>query len=175
MIRLANELENVKTVAIAGHIRPDGDCTGSCLAVYSYLQENFPGISADVYLEMVNPNFQFLKGAAQIRTSCDEDRDYDLFIALDTSERERLGGAEKYFETAGRTICIDHHITNPGFADQNWVDAQASSTAELVYRLWRRIRFQRRLQRPFTWESFTIQASSSIRIRRPGPCRSPAG
>lgn len=133
MIRLANELENVKTVAIAGHIRPDGDCTGSCLAVYSYLQENFPGISADVYLEMVNPNFQFLKGAAQIRTSCDEDRDYDLFIALDTSERERLGGAEKYFETAGRTICIDHHITNPGFADQNWVDAQASSTAELVY------------------------------------------
>ena len=39
----------------------------------------------------------------------------------------------KYFETAGKTLCIDHHITNPGFAEQNWVDAQASSTAELVY------------------------------------------
>ena len=37
------------------------------------------------------------------------------------------------FETAGKTLCIDHHITNPGFAEQNWVDAQASSTAELVY------------------------------------------
>ena len=48
MIRLANELENVKTVAVAGHIRPDGDCIGSCLAVSSYLQENFPEISVDV-------------------------------------------------------------------------------------------------------------------------------
>ncbi len=133
MIRLANELENVKTVAVAGHIRPDGDCTGSCLAVYSYLQENFPEISVDVYLEMVNPNFLFLKGADQVKTSCEEDRGYDLFIALDASEKERLGGAAKYFETAGKTLCIDHHITNPGFAEQNWVDAQASSTAELVY------------------------------------------
>ena len=133
MIRLANELENVKTVAVAGHIRPDGDCIGSCLAVYSYLQENFPEISVDVYLEMVNPNFLFLKGADQVKISCEEDRGYDLFIALDASEKERLGGAAKYFETAGKTLCIDHHITNPGFAEQNWVDAQASSTAELVY------------------------------------------
>ena len=85
MIRLANELENVKTVAVAGHIRPDGDCTGSCLAVYSYLQENFPEISVDVYLEAVNPNFLFLKGADQVKTSCAEDKKYDLFISLDAS------------------------------------------------------------------------------------------
>ena len=63
MIRLTNELQNVKTVAVAGHIRPDGDCTGSCLAAASYIQENFPGISVDVYLEGMNPNFLFLKGA----------------------------------------------------------------------------------------------------------------
>ena len=39
----------------------------------------------------------------------------------------------KYLETAGRSLCIDHHITNTGFADENWIDAQASSTAELVW------------------------------------------
>ena len=27
----------VKTAAIAGHIRPDGDCVGSCLATYNYI------------------------------------------------------------------------------------------------------------------------------------------
>ena len=49
------------------------------------------------------------------------------------SERERLGDAGKYLDTAARSVCIDHHITNPGFAAQNWVDAKASSTCELVW------------------------------------------
>ncbi len=133
MIRLTNELQNVKTVAIAGHIRPDGDCMGSCLAAAGYIRENFPGISVDVYLESMNPNFLFLKGAKEVKTDWTEDKTYDLFIALDASDRERLGEAVKYLETAGRSLCIDHHITNTGFADENWIDAQASSTAELVW------------------------------------------
>ena len=116
MIRLANELENVKTVAVAGHIRPDGDCTGSCLAVYSYLQENFPEISVDVYLEAVNPNFLFLKGADRVKTSCAEDKKYDLFISLDASDKERLGEAVKYLETAEQHLCIDHPLQTTGFA-----------------------------------------------------------
>lgn len=53
MIRLKNELANVKTVAISGHIRPDGDCIGSCLGVWNYIQDNYPDIQADVYLEQV--------------------------------------------------------------------------------------------------------------------------
>ena len=133
MIKLANELQNVKTVAIAGHIRPDGDCTGACLAVYCYIRENFPDIRTDVYLESMNPNFLFLKGAKDVKTACTEDKTYDLFISLDVSERERLGDAGKYLDTAARSVCIDHHITNPGFAAQNWVDAKASSTCELVW------------------------------------------
>ena len=90
MIRLTNELQNVKTVAIAGHIRPDGDCTGSCLAAAGYIRENFPGISVDVYLDSMNPNFLFLKGAKEVKTDWTEDKTYDLFIALDASDRERL-------------------------------------------------------------------------------------
>ena len=38
MFRLKDELAHVKTVAIAGHIRPDGDCVGSCLGVWNYLR-----------------------------------------------------------------------------------------------------------------------------------------
>ena len=37
MINLTSELENVRTVAIAGHVKPDGDCIGSCLGMYLYL------------------------------------------------------------------------------------------------------------------------------------------
>ena len=31
----------VQTVAIAGHVRPDGDCVGSCLATYNYIKDNY--------------------------------------------------------------------------------------------------------------------------------------
>ena len=58
MIRLKDELTDVKTVAISGHIRPDGDCTGSCLGVWNYLRDNYPEIQADVYLEQIVPKFR---------------------------------------------------------------------------------------------------------------------
>ena len=133
MIKLANELKQVKSVAIAGHVRPDGDCTGSCLAVYGYIREHFPDVDADVYLETVNPAFDCLRGIEDIKTDYFADRQYDLFLSLDVSDKERLGEALKYFETAGRTVCIDHHITNKGFAEENWVEPEASSTSELVF------------------------------------------
>ena len=135
MIRLANELQNVKTVAISGHIRPDGDCTGACLAVRNYILENYPAVQADVYLEMVNPKFLFLKGADEVITDDPQDKAYDLFISLDASDKERLGGARRIFDKAARTLCIDHHITNPGFAEVNEIHPEASSTCELVFEL----------------------------------------
>lgn len=133
MIRLKDALVNVKTVAISGHIRPDGDCVGACLGVWNYIQDHYPEIEADVYLEQVVPKFRFLRGAEKVKTDCSEERAYDLFIALDASDRERLGEAVRYFDTAKHTLCIDHHITNQGFADENWVVADASSASELAF------------------------------------------
>ena len=133
MIRLKNELANVKTVAISGHIRPDGDCIGSCLGVWNYLRDNYPEIQADVYLEQIVPKFRFLNGAELVKTDCDEDKVYDLFISLDASDKERLGAAVRYLDTAKHTVCIDHHVTTPGFADVNWVVADASSASELAW------------------------------------------
>ena len=49
-------------MAIAGHVRPDGDCVGSCMAVYNYMRENYPEIEADVYLEQIHGIPGFLKG-----------------------------------------------------------------------------------------------------------------
>lgn len=134
MIRLKDELANVKTVAIAGHIRPDGDCVGSCLGVWNYLREHYPEIEADVYLEQVVPKFRFLNGADQVKTDCSAEKTYDLFLSLDASDKERLGAAVKYLDTAKHTVCIDHHITNGGFAEVNWIVADASSTSELVWK-----------------------------------------
>ena len=31
--------EDMRTVAVAGHVNPDGDCVGSCTAVWQYLRK----------------------------------------------------------------------------------------------------------------------------------------
>jgi len=131
-------LLNAKKVAIAGHIRPDGDCIGSCTALYMYLNEcrNNLGLErVDVYLEPFGEEFNILSGTENIRHTCDNDEVYDVFISLDSSSPDRLGFAIKYFESAKKRICIDHHITNVFFADINHVVADASSTCEVLYNL----------------------------------------
>ena len=44
-------LEQAKHVAILGHVRPDGDCVGSCLGLKNYLKNKYPQIAVQVYLE----------------------------------------------------------------------------------------------------------------------------
>ena len=135
MIHLQDELQNVTSVAIAGHVRPDGDCVGSCLGLYHYIRGNWPHIAVQVYLEPFSEVFSFLKDSDLVCASCELDQRYDLFFALDSGDKERLGAAVKYFETAGRTLCVDHHISNTGYADENYIVPDASSTSELIYGL----------------------------------------
>ena len=136
MIHLTEELEGVRTVAIAGHVRPDGDCVGSCLAVYNYIREQFPRLLVQVYLESIPDSFGFLRGAEEIlEPAKTEGQDFDLFICLDAGDTPRLGAAAQAFDRARRTLCVDHHISNRGFGDVNHIVPEASSTCELVYGL----------------------------------------
>ncbi len=130
---LSKLLLNVRTVAIGGHERPDGDCVGSCMAVYRYLKDNYPDIQTDVYLEAIPEKFRFIRGTEDIQNEIPLDRIYDLFICLDCGDEERLGFSVPLFRTAAHTYCIDHHISNQAFADDNTIVPDASSTAELVY------------------------------------------
>ena len=47
-IILENILEGKTHAAISGHVRPDGDCVGSCMGLYLYLKEQYPHICTDV-------------------------------------------------------------------------------------------------------------------------------
>lgn len=135
MNNLDSQLKGVNTVAIAGHVRPDGDCVGSCLATYNYIKNNYPKIEVVVYLEPIPNIFKFLSGAMEIQSDCSEDIVYDLFIAQDCGDLGRLGNAAKYFEMAKKTVCIDHHVSNQSFADENYIFPKASSTSELIFDL----------------------------------------
>ncbi|MBQ9814143.1 MAG: bifunctional oligoribonuclease/PAP phosphatase NrnA [Lachnospiraceae bacterium] len=126
-------LKNVNTLAITGHIRPDGDCVGSNLGLYNYVVKNFPEIQVDLFLEEPQGKLTFIKNIDKINSSYDVDREYDLMICLDAASLDRIGQAVKYFEKAKHTVNIDHHISNTKYADENYVNANSSSASETVY------------------------------------------
>ena len=59
--KLMELAEAAGTIAIVGHVRPDGDCVGSCLAVCNYITEQYPEKTVDVYLETPPVKFSYLK------------------------------------------------------------------------------------------------------------------
>ena len=82
-----------ESIFIAGHVRPDGDCVGACIAVYHYLHNAYPEKKIDVYLELLPDNFAFLDQDKSIIGNVTSDEKYDMFISLDCSstdlERQR--------------------------------------------------------------------------------------
>ncbi len=120
------------TIGIAGHVNPDGDCIGSTTALYQYLKKSFPDLKIDLYLEMPRKSLQFMKGVSDSKQLIDPDMVYDLFVTCDVSSLDRIGVAGPLFEKAGHTACVDHHVSNPGFADINHIVADASSCAEVL-------------------------------------------
>ncbi len=130
---LLEHIADAKAIGIAGHIRPDGDCVGSCLALYNYVREQFPDKQVDCYMETVPKTFRFMRGAEQVKSEYETDVRYDLFVSLDSSSIDRLGAAQKYFDGAGETVCLDHHISNTAFGEHNIVNPQASSTCEVLF------------------------------------------
>ena len=135
MNNLEEVLEGVRTVGIGGHVRPDGDCVGSCTAVYLYLKKWFPQIQTDLYLESRRDVFSYLAGFDEIRTEPEEGKIYDLFITCDVSAMDRLAVAEELFRNARRTVCIDHHVSNMGFADVDHIRGDIGSACEVLYSL----------------------------------------
>lgn len=128
-------LERAFSIAIGGHVRPDGDCVGSCTGLYQYIRDNYREKEVDLYLEEIPEPFKFLEGTGAIRHEIPEDKVYDLFICLDCGDEDRLGFSAPLFRRAANTVCIDHHISNDSFAKENYVFPDASSTSELIYNL----------------------------------------
>lgn len=133
-MKIINEVKDAKTIAISGHVRPDGDCVGSVMGLYLYLKKEMPEAEIDVYLDKPAEIFGCIDHIDDIKSEFNIVKEYDVFIALDTTD-DRLGDAEPIYRRAHKKINIDHHISNSGCGDVNVVEPERSSTAELLYEL----------------------------------------
>lgn len=116
---------------VCSHTRPDGDALGSMLACSILLQQM--GKQVDVVTaDHVPTLYRRLPGAASIRSALEISGAYDAVILLECDGLERAGlqGLESYF-----LINIDHHVSGSRYASLNWIDHQAPSVGEMVYRL----------------------------------------
>ncbi len=128
-------LDNAKTVCITGHVKPDGDCIGSSLGLCNYLKDCYPQLEVDVYLDSYSPVYEYLRYEKEVRHEEVEGKVYDLFISVDSAEFDRIGAGRSYFMTAKRTVNIDHHVSNPKYAQLNHVVSTASAASEVLYDL----------------------------------------
>lgn len=129
---ILQECAGAKSIAITGHIRPDGDCIGSSMAMALYLRKYMPEAEVDVYLEEPPTIYRCIKDIETIRFEQEEGKVYDVFICVDCAAN-RSAFSEDAFNAAKKKINIDHHETNPGCGDVNYIFPYVGSAAELVY------------------------------------------
>lgn len=130
--RILAEIQNAKHCVLATHFQPDGDALGSVLALGEGIRAM--GIPCTVLSPGEAPaNLQFMPLLPSMQNEMPEDA--DVFIALDAAEAARVAPDPAFIQKAKRTICIDHHRSNTGYMDLNWIDPDAGSTSEMVYAL----------------------------------------
>lgn len=132
---LLQAIRNAGSIAIGGHVRPDGDCVGSCMGLYRYVRENFAEKEVHVYLEDIPNTLKFMEGTEDIRHEIPEGKKYELFVVLDCGDVDRLGFSAPLFRGAEKSVCVDHHVSNQAFANKNFIRPDASSTSELIFEL----------------------------------------
>ncbi len=116
---------------VCSHSRPDGDAVGSVLAMGMFLEQL--GKRADlVTADRIPAVYRKLPGSGGMRTALRVHGRYDAAILLecDSFERTRLRGLESY-----PVVNIDHHASGRAWGRVNWIDREAASVGELVYRL----------------------------------------
>ena len=131
-MQLAEIIRTAKKIAIAGHVRPDGDCVGAALGLYNYIVENDKEAEVHVYLEQPSKKLSYLANFEKIENEV-KDTGFDLFLAVDLADKERMGIAGELFEQTANTACIDHHISNMGYANVNYVRPEIGSVCEVIF------------------------------------------
>lgn len=136
--KIIKKIKEGNNFLITSHTKLDGDALGSELALYCMLSDL--GKKAVIYNEDKAPeHYSFLPAAEKIVNKLDDVSNYDVAFILDCSELERVGEKAKEIAKIKTLINIDHHISNNGFSPLKLWDGQASSTGELIFRLFEKM------------------------------------
>jgi len=129
---IARCIKATNSLTILTHQQPDGDAVGSSLGLRLALVK----LGKQVQVACPNPvpdKYQFLPEAETILTEVSGQP--QVVVAVDADNWSRLGGLEAVIQDANTTILIDHHATNAGGADLDYIDPTAAASAVQIYHL----------------------------------------
>ncbi len=120
-----NYIKENDNYLILMHASPDGDTIGTACGLCGIIKrlgkkaavacaDEIPAMYAGLTNGIDNPDFEVKN-----------------IIAADVADVKLLGGLKTY---AGKiNLCIDHHMSNTGYADITYVDAESAAAAEILY------------------------------------------
>ncbi len=126
---IVNSIKEHENFVILAHKKPDGDAIGSSLALCRLLHM----LGKRAYIiqhDRFSFNLFFLKNDCFKETVSYEP---DVVICLDSADLSRV--EDRMIYKNALLVNIDHHATNTMYGDINYVDSNASSTGEIIYRL----------------------------------------
>lgn len=138
--KIADIIKRHQTFVITSHVNPDGDSLGCELALAHFLRKI--GKSATILNHNETPKFyEFLDKRNELLKFIPEAHigiilNTEVIFVVDTNQSDRLRSVEKYvLQSKAIKVIIDHHLEAGDFADYYLIDEQATSTAEILYKL----------------------------------------
>ncbi len=153
-----------RSVLVLTHISPDGDAFGSMTAVGQAMQ----ALGKDVTLVVedgMTDRFEYLPMAERVKGELPKRGEYDLLVAVDCGDEERMG--EPYEQVMDRpyVVNIDHHITNTNFGRFNLVPTSTSSTCEVLFNLFTHLGYE--ITEPLAMSLLTGIVTDTLCFRTP--------
>jgi phosphoesterase RecJ-like protein len=127
--------QNQDDFLITSHVRPDGDSIGSSLALALFLEKLKKKVCI-IHEHPILPTYEFLPGKDKINLA--ENYPYKKFpvsIVLDCNDLSRIGKVKRFVEKSPIVINIDHHSGGVGLGKYNYINEDASSVCEIIYKI----------------------------------------
>ena len=136
MEKIIAALKNNDKFLITAHVNLEGDSLGSQLAMRELLVK----LGKTAFIVDNDPapeHYRFLPKADEIFTDISKIYDFDTVVVLDCPTLKRVGKVKDLITKDKLVLNIDHHISNENFGRINWVDPNASSAGEMVFKLFK--------------------------------------
>ena len=132
--QVAEILSGKQRVALFAHTNPDGDTVGSCVALCLALKKLGKSVALFCDSDMDEALTQFTQGET---FNCAFSGKYDLFVAVDCGDLNRIGELGPVYARFPETLTIDHH-GGEFFSKYNCVLPYAS-TCQIIYEVLREL------------------------------------
>ncbi len=136
--QILKEIKSASRILVNCHRGPDSDSVGSALALAKVVRAMGKEVLV-ICPSDIPEDLMFLKGAKEIKKidySTYNFSEYDLFLAIDSSNYSMVSGSKELVRPDDITfVVMDHHFSNDKFGEINLVDSEMTSTGELLFHI----------------------------------------